>query len=234
MLVATHYVTYETNWIKEFMRIRTIFAVLTFGLSTMGFGQSYDPCKIGNDAAELAISRGKVYFPRLTIESSYTLRKMLELDYGIMDEIYDNGSDMSFEGEAECFFELMKTEIDERWGKDFLKQQSLIADSLDKEGTGYREPKENGIADTLTHYLKNEHLFDSDNKNYIIKITISGNKDIIDIKVLTGVPNATEISRDIDDYQFITEAIHKVDKVYEPGLLRGKTVESTLIFWIEL
>ena len=216
------------------MRLRTVLAVLTFGLPTIGFGQSLDPCKTGTNAAELAISRGTIYFPRLTIKSSYTLRKMLELEYGIKDEIYDNGSDLSFEGEAECFFKMMKNEIDKRWGENFLKDQRRIANSLDRDGLGYKEPNENGIADTLTHYLKHEHPLDLDNKNYLVKIKISGNKDIVDIGVLSGLPYATEIARDLDDYQFIRDAIYKVDKVYEPGQLRGKTVESTLTFWIEL
>jgi hypothetical protein len=216
------------------MRFRTVLAVLTFGLPTIGFGQSFDPCKTGTNAAELAISSGTVYFPRLTIKSSYTLRKMLELEYGIKDDIYDNGSDLSFEGEVECFFKVMKNEIDKRWGKNFLKDQRQIANSLDRDGLGYKEPRENGIADTLSHYLKHEHPLDLANKNYLVKIKISGNKDIVDIGVLSGLPYATEISRDLDDYQFIRDAIYKVDKVYEPGQLRGKTVESTLTFWIEL
>jgi hypothetical protein len=215
------------------MRLRTVI-ILILGLWTAGFGQSFDPCKIGKNAAELAISSGTIYFPRLTIESSYTLRKMLELDYGIKDEVYSNGTDMSFEGEAECFFKEMKIEIDKRWGKRFLKEQSRIANSLDKDGIGYKEPKENGIADTLVQYLKKEHPLEFYKKNYLVRLKISGDKDIVDVGVLFGLPNATEISRDLEDYQFIKDAISKIDKVYEPGQLKGKTIDSTLIFWIEL
>ena len=216
------------------MRLKTVFAILTFGLSTTGFGQSFDPCRTGTNAAEFAISSGTVYFPRLTVKSSYTLRKMLELDYDIKDEVYDNGSDLIFEGEAECFFKMMETEIEKRWGKKFLKAQRRIANSLDKKGIGYKDPRENGIADSLTDYLKQEHSLDLVKKNYLVKIKISGNKDIVDIGVLSGLPYATEISRDLDDYKMISKAIHKIDKVYEPGQLRGKTVDSILMFWIKL
>lgn len=216
------------------MRVKTVVTILTFGLSITGFGQSLEPCKKGTNAAEFAISSGIVYFPRLTVKSSYTLRKMLELDYGIKDEVYDNGSDLSFEGEAECFSKMMETEIEKRWGRRFLKAQRRIANSLDKKGIGYKDPRENGIADALTDYLKQEHPLNLVNKNYLVKLKISGNKDILDIGVLSGLPYATEISRELCDYKVIKEAIHKVDKVYEPGQLRGKTVTSILTFWIEL
>src|SRR5262245_9175013 len=103
------------------MGLKTILTGLTFGLSTTLFGQSIDPCEIGRNSAEFKISSGTVYFPRLTTKSTYTLRKMLEIEYGIRDEVYSNGSDLQLGGEAECFFEVMKTEIDRRWGKDFLR-----------------------------------------------------------------------------------------------------------------
>ena len=215
------------------MRLTAVLVLLTIGFPVIGFGQSFDPCRIGKDAAEFKISNGAIYFPR-TVESSYTLRKLLELEYGIKDEVYDNGSDIQFQGEAECFFKVMKTEIDTRWGKNFLKKQRRIANSLDKQGIGYKEPRQNGIADTLSRYLKREHPLDLVGEKYLVELKISGNKDIIDIGVLSGLPYATEVSRDLNDYRVISHAIHSIDKLYEPGQLRGKAVASALTFWIEL
>ncbi len=217
------------------MRLAAIFIILMLGVTFTGSGQpSFDPCDVGRKAAEYKISSGKIYFPRLTVESSHTQRKILELDYGIADEIYDNGSDLSFQCEAECFFKAMKIEIDKRWGKDFLKKQKRIANMLDKKGIGYIEPRENGIADTLSNYLKQKHFLELAGKNYLVRIKISADKDIIDVGVLSGLPHATEISRDLDDYQLIRNAVHAIDKIYDPGQLRGQAVDSTLTFWIEL
>lgn len=215
------------------MKSKRIFALL-FGLSTIGLGQIPDPCQVGKNAAKLSISNGSIYFPRLIIKSSLTLRKLVEFEYGIKDEVYDGGSDLQFAGEAECFFRSMKNEIDERWGKNFLKDQRKIANTLDKEGFGYIEPRENGIADTLARNLKSEYYLDLIGKSYLVKIKISPNKNIVDVEVLSGLPYATEISHDLNDYRFIKEAVSKVNRVYEPGRLRGKPIESILIFWIEL
>jgi hypothetical protein len=76
---------------------------------------------------------------------------------------------------------------------------------------GYIAPKENGIGDTLTHYFKKKHLLDSINKNYLVKLILSADNDIIDVAVLSGLPNATEISQNLDDYLSIKEAIYKVE-----------------------
>jgi hypothetical protein len=215
------------------MRRASALVFLIVGLSTTGFGQSLDePCKTARNAAERKLSSGTIYFPRLIVESSLTLRKMLQLEYGIIDKIYDNGSDVEIGGEAECFYEVMRTEIDNKWGKDFLNKQRRVANSLDKKGIGYVEPKENGIADTLSFYLKREHVLDLVNTNYLVRIKISGNKSIVDVGVFFGLPYAEEISRDLSDYLIINESIHRIGKIYEPGQLRGKPVESTLEFWI--
>ena len=71
-------------------------------------------------------------------------------------------------------------------------------------------------------------------KWYLVELKISRNTDIIDIGVLSGLPYATEVSRDLNDYRVISHSIHSIDKLYEPGQLRGKPVASTLAFWIEL
>lgn len=216
------------------MNLKNILILLTLGLNTLVHGQDIAPCKIGQNEANLLLSNGEIYFPRLTVKSTYTLRKLLELEYGIKDEIYDNGSDLEFGGEAECFFEVMKAEIDKKWGKDFLKKQRRIANSLDNDGKGYKDPKENGLKDSITAYLKKEHSLDIIKNNFLVTIKISSEKEILDVGVLTGLPRATEISRERDDYRFIKEAVHKADKVYEPGQLRGKYIESTIKFWIEI
>jgi hypothetical protein len=100
-----------------------ILVLFILGPSSIGFGQLISPCDLGQNAAVLIISSGTVYFPRLTVKSSFTLRKMLEIEYGIMDKIYDNGTDISFGGEAECFFKVMKAEIEKRRGKDFYENK---------------------------------------------------------------------------------------------------------------
>jgi hypothetical protein len=216
------------------MKSRVFFLLLVLALSLKVPGQEVGPCQVGQNRAELTISRGVIYFPRLTTKSTYTLRKLLELEYGIKDEIYYNGTDIQLDDEAECFFKVMEYEINKKYGKDFLKEQRQLANSLDKKGMGYKDPKENGIKDLIISYVKRKHPLDIVERNYLVNIKISPEKDILDVSVSTGAPNATEISRDQDDYLFIKEAVHNVDKVYEPGQLRGKFVVSTMTFWIEL
>jgi len=213
---------------------KAILTVLAFGLSMTLFGQSFDPCETGRKSAEFKISSGTVYFPRLTTKSTYTLRKMLEIEYGIRDEVYSNGSDLQFGGEADCFFEVMKTEIDKRWGKDFLRKQRRIANSLDKQGQGYKDPKENGIADSIANFLKSKYPVDLKLKAYLVSIKISPDKEILDIALLSGLPIATEMSRTESDYQLVSDAVQRTNKVYEPGQFKGKKISSTLTFWIEL
>lgn len=213
------------------MKRRLFSLLLIIELATNAHGQMVNPCQIGQNKARQIISSGSIYFPRTIVESSFTLRKMVELDYGIKDEIYDNGTCLLEEDELECFYKLMNDEIENKWGKGFLKVQARIANKLDKEGMGYVKPKENGIKDSIIQYLKKEYPLKID-KVYLVAIKISADKEIIDVNVSSGAPRSIAISRDYGDYLLIKKAAQAIDKVYEPAYLRGKPIESLLIFWV--
>ena len=150
---------------------------------------------------------------------------MLEIDFGIQDEIYDNGTDVLMDDEEDCFYRLMKEEIENRWGKAFLKNQIKIASRLEKKGIGYFEPKENGAGKLIVDLVEKGYLFHTTKVTYLVSLRISPDNEILDVSVGTS---------DSDDYQLIKEAVNKIDKVYSPGRFRGQPVLSTLSFWIEL
>jgi len=214
------------------MNRKILLMVFMLSLSETLVGQS-DGCEMGRIIAEGKISRGMIYFPRLTVESTQTLRKMLEIDYGIMDELYDDRNDIALDGELECFYKVMKKEIEKRWGRSFLRKQRQIANSIDHKGIGYVAPKENGISDSIVAIIK-KHAFEMKLSAYLVLIKISPEKEVLDLLLLHGVPVATELPKADPDYQILKKVIQEVDKVFEPGYMRGKKIPSTLMFWIEL
>lgn len=185
-------------------------------------------CEIGKEEALKIISSGKIYFPML-VESSLTLRKLLEIEYGILDKGYSRGTCLRSEGEDECFSEAMLIEIEKKRGKIFLSLQQAVADELDKEGQGYVEPRENGVQDLLDRYIKTHAGGREVQVGYSIILKISPDKRMIDFEVLGGELFAkAPILRNSSDYVFLKEAFSNIQINCEPARLRGKPVESLI------
>jgi len=188
----------------------------------------FDGCEIGREHADRLISSRTISFP-MNIESTLTLRKLLEIECSVMDDIYDSGTCLQYEDEAECFYKAMQAEIEKRWGKDFLTSQQRIANRLDKEGKGYIEPQGNGLQALLSAYLSQNAPGRDPQRAYSIVLKISPDKRILDFEVFHGgLFVAQPIERNSRDYTFIKGALNSIQIDCEPARLRGKPVESLI------
>lgn len=185
-------------------------------------------CEIGREEAVKIIANRQLYFP-MSIKSSLTLRKLLETEYGILDKNYSNGTCFRVEGDEECFYEAMRTEIEKKWGKGFLSKQQRLADELDKEGRGYVEPRENGMQDLLNRYINTYAPGRAAPVGYSVILKISPDKRMIDLEVLGGGLFAAEpILRNSRDYAFLKGALSSIQINCEPARLRGNPMESLI------
>jgi len=190
-------------------------------------GKNYG-CEMGKENAKRLISSQTIYFP-MNVNSTLTLRKLLEIEYGIMDEGYDPGTCLRSDGEAPCFYEVMQDEIERRWGKNFLALKQRLANELDKQGKGYVEPRENDIQDRLYTFIKTKAHDRDDKMGYSIKLKISPEKRILDLEILGGGLFAERpIERNSKDYMFIKGALDNIGITCEPGRLHGKPVASLI------
>jgi hypothetical protein len=145
-----------------------------------------EACESGKKRALKRLELGQICFPRYIFDSSITLRKTLEIDYGIRDELYDTLYDFGLQSELECHDEIMKRVIDDKWGEDFLKDQKRIADNLDKQNLGFREPSNEKIEASIKKYLKENLKTQSTVYNYFalyVLFTISPQGHVIKLKV---------------------------------------------------
>ena len=205
----------------------------TYCVSILASGQHRN-CPKGQDAAKKLISNNRIFFPRVEGGAiSPTLTMLLEVDYKIEDELYDNGFDFDFEGENECFYQVMLQEIETKWGKDFMKLKKAEADKLDKNGIGYVEPKENGIRDSLRRYVRENAPKRDIKKGYLIELKISPDRKLESYKVFFGLIRPQPIEKKSDDYLFVGKALDHVTVNCEPGRFRDKPIESSIYFYLD-
>jgi len=215
------------------MKLIVFIILLAHGLVLNALGQVEEPCQLAQKKARRLVSDGEIYFPRTIVNFSLTLLKMMEVDYGIKDEVYDNGTDEILDNEDSCFFKVMKDEIERKWGKGFLITQSGIADKLEREDKGYFKPKENGIRDSLKKYVRENASKRDIKKGYLIVLKISPDRKLEDYKVYFGFIRPEPIEKESDDFLFIGKALSSVTVNCEPGRFRGKPIESFIRFYLD-
>lgn len=217
-----------TSLIKLFVSVHLI---LLFVVNANCQKVEIDGCSAGEKKAKQLIAANVIYFPRLIVESSLTLRKLLEIEYGIRDAVYSNGSCLQFPNEAECFYRLMLDEIEKKRGKNFLPNLRRIANELDSEGKGYIESKENNIHLIFGRYVKGNAPIRDPKKGYLIILKISPDRAIADIDMLFGIFNPSAIERTSEDYLYVKDVFNKITHNCEPAQFRGKSIESEVSFF---
>src|SRR5258706_13285067 len=93
--------------------------IFSFSLLTLWGQSDKELCESGIKTAQKRLANRQIYFPRYIVHSSVTLRKILEIDYGIIDDFYDQ-YDFGFQQEYNCHDSLMLKAISNKWGADFL------------------------------------------------------------------------------------------------------------------
>jgi hypothetical protein len=200
---------------------RIVFILLSLSSLTL-LGQSkMEVCEWGKREAQNKLEKGQIYFPRYIFHSSVTLRKMLEMDYGIIDESYSD-SDILYQPQDDCFDSVMIKAISDKWGADFLNKQRQLADKLEKEGKGYVTPSnptaEKGIDQLMRQGYKDNGIR---YKRFRITVVISTTGKIVkhEIHALSeGEVTAKEI-------EIIDEAISKYSDNWTPGGIKGNPLE---------
>jgi hypothetical protein len=197
--------------------------VIIFSLFTLTlFGQSdKELCEIGVRQAQKRLGNGQIFFPRYIFKSSITLRKILEMDYGIIDDFYSE-YDFSVERVDNCFDSVMLKTINDKWGADFLVRQRQLADKLIAEGKGYKIPSSNDNEKSIDQLMRKGYI---DNgirlKRFRIDLVISSDGKIVkhEIQSLSeGEVTAKEI-------EIINDAIAKYSNNWTPGELKGIPME---------
>ncbi len=213
--------------------MRTILAIVLSLFSLTLCGQwdkemEKERCENGVKEAKKKLAYGQIFFPRYTFHSSVTLRKMLEMDYGIIDDFYSK-YDFSFGRTDDCFDSVMLKAISDKWGVDFLEKQRQLADKLEKEGKGYVTPS-NPTAEKGIHQLMLQGYRDNGirYKRFRIDLVISTTGKIAkhDIHSLSeGEVTAKEI-------EIINDAISKYSDNWTPGGIKGKPIQMDA--WMEI
>ena len=214
--------------IKLFVSIQLIFL---FAIKANCQRIEIDGCSSGEKEAKQLIAANTIYFPRLIVKSTLTLRKLLEIEYGIKDAVYDNGTCLRFPNEEQCFYRLMLGEVEKKWGKNFLSDQQRIANELDNKGKGYIESKENDIHLIFGRYVKENAPVRDPRKGYLIVLKVSPDKTIADIDVLFGIFNPSPIEKTSEDYLYIKKVMNIINHSCEPAQFRGNLIESEISFF---
>jgi hypothetical protein len=196
----------------------TIFSF--FSLTLLGQSNK-ELCESGVRQAQKRLANGEIYFPRDIFDSSITLRKILEMDYGIIDGSYSK-VDFGFQAEDECFDSVMLKAISDKWGADFLAKQKQLADKWVAEGKGYKTPLSVDKEKVIDQMMRKGY---TDNgirlKRFRIDLVISSDGKIVKQEIHSlseGEVTAKEIS-------IINDAIAKYSDNWAPGELRGIPME---------
>ena len=185
-------------------------------------GQSNtDLCESGKRTARERLVKGQIYFPRYIFDSSVTLRKMLEMDYGIIDDFY-NEFDIEFEAELNCHDSIMLKAIGDRWGTDFLNKQRQLADKLDKEGRGYTTPSGQENVKGIDELMRKGYAHNGIRlKRFTINLVISTSGKIVSHDIHSNSDG--EVTQ--KEIEIITDALSKYSNNWIPGGINGRPLE---------
>ncbi|HCW07120.1 MAG TPA: hypothetical protein DGG95_07130 [Cytophagales bacterium] len=222
------------------MKIPVYFYILL--LSTDLLGQTKEEmvtvnkemCESGKERALKRLALGQICFPRYIFESSITLRKTLEIDYGILDELYDTLYDIGYQSEFECHDEIMKKAIEDKWGEKFLKDQKEIADKLDKQNLGFKEPTNEKIETSIKKYLNENLKIRSTVYNYFelgVIFTISPRGQVVKLKV----SKAREfLTKDDPTYLAVEKACEGFKDNWTPATINKVPKQADKYFFITI
>jgi hypothetical protein len=200
------------------------------------WGQSKDElCKSGTRTAKEKLAEGHIYFPRYIFDSSITLRKILEMDFGIIDGIYSELC-IELEEELKCHDQLMRKAIEEKWGRHFLKRQRHIADKLLKQNKGFKEAfnreAKKGIEKEITKdYVRTDYK----RRSYDLVLTISTTGQVTNYKIFYA--SLFGVGQEVDDeieLRLIRDALKNYMNNWTPGEIKGKPIEMITILNIEI
>gem|GEM_PF-3104058 len=178
-------------------------------------------CESGVKKAQARLAKGQIYFPRYIFNSSVTLRKMLEIDYGIIDDFMDE-YDFGIQQEYDCYDSLMLKAINDKWGADFLEKQRQLADKLEREGKGFATPS-NPAAEKGIHQLVLQGYKDNGirYKRFRIDLVISTTGKIVKQEI-HALSEGEVTDKEIE---IINTAISKYSGNWTPGGIKGQPIE---------
>jgi hypothetical protein len=211
--------TYERCKIM-FMRMSIVTILLFVSLAVSG--QKLKAfCESGRRTAQERLARGQIYFPRYIVDSSITLRKMLEIDFGIVDALYSEYC-VEVETELNCHDSVMLKAISDKWGADFLSKQQQLANRLIKEGKGYITPSSHENVQGIDEMMRKGY---ADNgirlKRFTINLIISTSGKIVSHDIHAN--SAREVTQ--KEIVIITDALSKYSDNWVPGGINGRPIE---------
>ncbi len=202
--------------------MKTILVTIISLYSLTLLGQSSkELCKSGVREAQNRLAKGQIFFPRYIFDSSITLRKILEMDYGIIDGFYRK-YDFGFQAEDDCFDSVMLKAISDKWGTDFLVRQRQLTDKFVVEGKGYKTPESNGNEKAIDQLMRKGYANNGIRlKRFRIDLVISSEGKIIKHEI----HSLSEGEVTPKELTIINDAIVKYSDNWVSGELRGIPLE---------